>query len=198
MNQPSLETTDGKLVDVPTVDPAAVNARFDAAMNDDGPDEQAPPKRQPKPPAEPAEVSKPRRGRPPKAEQARTTAKAVTVLDDGQRAQGVKGLAQVGAGFALMIGKATKNDAFQADAVTIASHADQLADAVVQIAKTDPAFAARVDKVCSAGPYSALIMVGVSIVSQCARNHRPSLVIPGTIDPAELLKAQNETEKIHA
>ena len=37
------------------------------------------------------------------------------------RAQGVKGLAQVGAGIALLFGKATGKDAFKADAVTIAS-----------------------------------------------------------------------------
>lgn len=188
---PTLETPEGKPVDV--VDPDAVNAQFAASMADDGPDEQAPPRRQPKPKAE-VEVAKPRRTRPPKDEKARTTAKAGTVLDDGQRAQGVKGLAQIAAGVALMLGKATKKDAYTADAVTIASSADEIADACVQTAKADARFAAALDKVCSAGPYAALITVGVGVVSQVARNHKPSLVIPGTVDPAELLKAQDETE----
>ena len=45
---PTLETADGKPVDVTPVDPDAVNREFAAAMADDGPDTQAPPKRQPK------------------------------------------------------------------------------------------------------------------------------------------------------
>ena len=113
---PTLETTDGKPV---AVDPDAVNAQFQASMNDDGPDEQAPPRRQPKPPAEP-DAPKQRRARTPRAEQARTSAKPVTVLSDQDRVTGVKGFAQIGAGLALMFGKATKKDAFKADAVTIA------------------------------------------------------------------------------
>ena len=117
---PTLETADGKPVDVTPVDADAVNREFAAAMADDGPDTQAPPKRQPKS-ATPVADPKPKRGRPPKAEQARTTAKAGTVLDDGQRAQGVKGFAQIGAGIALLFGKATGKDAYKADAVTIAS-----------------------------------------------------------------------------
>ena len=78
----TLETADGKPVDVTPVDAEAVNARFDAAMNDDGPDEQAPPKRTPRTVAEP-EQAKPRRGRPPKDEKARTADKpAAEVKDD--------------------------------------------------------------------------------------------------------------------
>ena len=137
------------------------------------------------------DAPKPRRGLPPKSEQARTApaAAAGTVQDDGQRAQGVKGITQIGAGIALMLGKATKKDAYKADAGTIASSADQTADACIQVAHTDPKFAAALDRVCSVGPYGALITVAVGVGSQIARNHRPALVIPGTVDPAELLKA---------
>jgi hypothetical protein len=199
---PTLETPDGKPVEVTPVDADAVNAQFNAAMNDDGPDEQAPPKRQPKPSAE-VEIAKPRTARPPKAEKARTTsAKAATALDDGQRANGVKGLAQIGAGITLLLGKATKDraksDAFKADAVTIASAAGAIADACVQTAKADPKFAAALDKVCNVGPYAALVSVMVGVGSQIARNHKPDLKIPGTTDPAELLKVQDETEKVAA
>ncbi len=196
---PTLETVDGQSV---AVDPEQVNREFSRAMAaDPGPVEQAPPKRQVEDPSKLAdrpEAGKPRRGRPPKAEQARTTAKASTVLDDGQRAQGVKGLAQVGAGIALLFGKATGKDAFKADAVTIASAAGEIADACVQTAKADPRFAAALDKVCAAGPYAALISVAVGVGSQCARNHKPDLKIPGTVDPADLLKAQNEAEMANA
>ena len=191
---PTLETTDGAPV---AVDADVVNQQFAASMAaTPGPAEQAPPKRQPAVAGE--VVAKPKRARPPKDEKARTTAAPGVVLDDGQRAQGVTGVVQLGAGLALMLGKATKKDAFTADAVTIASSADQIADACVQTAKADPKFAAALDKVCSAGPYAALITVAVSVGSQIARNHKPDLKIPGTVNPAELLKAQDAEDAAHA
>ena len=191
---PTLETVDGQPVD--TIDSEAVDREFSRAMADNGPAEQAPPKRTPEPPTDSAGSKA--RTKPPKAEKARTTSKAGTVLTDGERAQGVKGLAQVGAGIALLFGKATGKDAFKADAVTIASAADEIADACVQTAKADPKFAAALDKVCAAGPYAALIGVMVGVGSQIARNHKPDLKIPGTVDPADLLKAQNEAEMANA
>ncbi len=191
---PTLETVDGQ--PVAPVDPEAVNQAFSRAMADDSTDgEKAPPKRQA---AAEVEVARPKSGRPPKAEKARTTARPSVVLDDSQRAQGVKGLAQVGAGVVLMVGKATGNDAFKADAVTIASSADEIADACVQTAKADARFAAALDKVCAAGPYAALIGVMVGVGSQIVRNHRPGLHLPGTTDPDVLLKAQNESEMANA
>jgi hypothetical protein len=199
---PVLETPDGRPVDVTPVDADAVNAQFAAAMNDDGPDEQAPPKRQPKA-SDPGAIAAPKPKRTPKAEQARTTtAEAATALDDGQRASGIKGLAQIGAGVTLLLSKATKDraksDAFKADAITIASSAEEIADACVQTARADPKFAAALDKVCNVGPYAALVSVMVGVGSQIARNHKPDLKIPGTTDPAELLKAQDEVEKANA
>lgn len=187
---PTLETADGRPVEVTPPDSEAVNREFARVMADDGgPAEQAPPKRQPKPAADPA-APKPRRGRAAKGEQARTSATSGSALSDGERAAGVKGLAQLAAGLTLMAAKATGKDAFQADAVTIVSNAEQIADACVQTAKADAKFAAALDKVCSAGPYAALISVAVGVGSQIARNHKPSLSIPGTVDPAELLGAQ--------
>jgi hypothetical protein len=192
---PSLEDTAGAPVDVVPPDESAATAAFTAALNDTGPDDYAPPRRQPRAKAD--GDAKPRVSRQPKAEKSRTTAaaKPVAKLDDNARRAGVKGLAQIGAGLALMLGKATKKDAFTADAVTIASAADDIADACVETAQADPKFAAALDKVCAAGPYSALITVGISVMSQCARNHKPSLTIPGTVDPAQLLKAQNDAEE---
>lgn len=70
---PTVETADGTPVDV-TEQADSINAQFSAAMNDDGPDEQAPPKRQPRSSAAAeaaGSVERPRRGRPPKSEQAR-------------------------------------------------------------------------------------------------------------------------------
>lgn len=74
---PTLETISGKPVEL---DPDAVNAKFQAAMNDDGPSEQAPPKREPKPAEE--DAPKPRRGRPAKEDKSRTSKAAAPVKDD--------------------------------------------------------------------------------------------------------------------
>ena len=189
---PGLETADGTPVDVGPVDADAVNREFSRALADPGPEESAPPKRaKDETPAEPRRG----RGRPRKEEKSRTETRAAAVLSDGQRADGVKGIAQLGAGLVMLAGRATKNDAFKADAVTIASSGDQLADACVQVAHADPKFAAALDRVCSAGPYGALIVVAAGMASQIARNHKPDLKIAGTTDPAELLKAQDEQEK---
>lgn len=193
---PTLQTPEGKPVQVTPIDPDAVNAAFNAAMTDDTPDPQALPRRQPKAQAD-GDAAKPRTARQPKADKPRTAVKPPVKLDNEARFHGVQGLAQVGAGLLLMAGKATKNEAFTADAVTVASMADEIADACVQTAQADARFAAALDRVCAAGPYAALITVGVGLASQIARNHRPSLVIPGTKDPAELLRAQADAEARH-
>lgn len=77
---PTLETTDGKPVDVTPADAEAVNAKFRAAMDSEGTDEQAPPKRQPKTAGEDTPRAA-RRTRQPKEDKART-APAVPVKDD--------------------------------------------------------------------------------------------------------------------
>lgn len=78
---PELTTPAGKPVDAAAPDAAAINADFTAAMNDSGPDEQAPPRRQPRQaPAE--DTGKPKRGRPPKDEKSRTTDKTAAVVKD--------------------------------------------------------------------------------------------------------------------
>ena len=192
----ALETAAGEPVDLAPADAGAINREFSAALADPGPAESAPPRR----PEDQAPAGPPKRGRgrPRKEDRPRTddAPPAAAPLDDQTRAQGVKGLAQLGAALVMLAGKATGKDAYQADAVVIVSSADELAGACVQVAHADPKFAARLDKVCSAGPYGALIVVGVGMASQIARNHKPALVIPGTTDPAELLKTANdETEK---
>ena len=186
---PTLETLDGQVVNP---DPPELAAGGDA--------DQAPPPRPDGPPAPPptAPTAPRRRGRPPRAEQARVTPAARPALDDEARTAGVRGLVQIGAGLTLLAGKATGKDAFKADAVAIASVADDTAAACVQIAKTDPKFAAALDKVCSVGPYGALITIAAGLGAQIARNHKPDRQIPGTVHPDELLKAQNDMEAAHA
>jgi len=180
---PTLTTEGGKPVEV-TGQAEAINDAFRSVMDaDDGPAEQAPPKR----PEKPAADGKPKRGRPRAEDKSRTTAKASSSLSDADRAAGVQGLAQLGSALVLMAGKATGNTAYLADAATIAANAPAIADACVQVAKNDARFAAALDKVCSSGPYAALIGVGVSVGVQCLRNHRPGLALPGTVHPDELL-----------
>lgn len=192
---PDLKTPDGKPVPVAPADEDAVNRAFVAAMNDDGPDDKAPPKRQSRTESTRG-GAKPRtaRARTTKAEKARTAASGRPALSDDQRTQGVAGLVQVAAAIPLMFGKATGSAAFTADAVTIASNADQITSAVVETARQDARFAAALDKVCSVGPYAALIGVAVSVGSQVVRNHKPSLALPGTVDPKQLLDAQAQAE----
>jgi hypothetical protein len=181
---PTLETDAGNPLDVtPDGSPEAVRAQFRATLDDPGPDDKQTPKRQPRQPAE----DKPKRQA--RAEKSRTEAKAPAALDDRQRSEGVKGWAQIGAAFALMASKATKNDAFRADAIVVASAAEDMAEACVKTAQADPKFAAALDKVCAIGPYGALVSVMVGVGSQLVRNHKPGLVIPGTVDPAEILEA---------
>lgn len=182
---PSLETPGGKTV---PIDADAVNKAFDQTMNDDPPDQDAPPRRPADPPAdEKPKRTRARRPREPKAEKSRTTAAAPRTLTDEQRAEGVKGIYQVFAGLALMYGKGTGNPAYEADAMTLIRDADDTAVAVVSVAQADPQFAARLDKVCGAGPYAAVIVVLTNTTLQIARNHRPTMQLPGTVDPMELL-----------
>jgi hypothetical protein len=183
---PTLETLDGQSVETELPE---LTAPGDA--------DQAPPPRPAGPPAPPPTAPR-RRGRPPRAEQARVTKATSPALDDEARAAGVRGVMQIGAGITLLAGKATGKDAFKADAVAIASAADDTAAACVQIAKTDPKFAAALDKVCSVGPYGALITIAAGLGAQIARNHKPDRAIPGTVHPDVLLKAQDEAEAAHA
>lgn len=143
---------------------------------------------------EPAEDEAPKRkrGRPPKSDQARVMtgpAPGGKRLTRESRVEGVKGLAQVAAVIPLMLGRSTGNLAYTADAIVIADNADVLAEACAGVAEQDARFGAVLDKVCSAGPYGALITAAMGVVSQLVRNHRPGLSIPGTVHPDELLAA---------
>jgi hypothetical protein len=77
---PTLETPDGRPVDVTPIDPDEVNRKFTAAMHDSGADDQAPPRREQRPAAE--DAPKPRRGRPPREDKPRATDKPSTPVKD--------------------------------------------------------------------------------------------------------------------
>ena len=188
---PTLETTDGKAVDVDPPTPAEINARFQQTMNSDGAaDPATPPKRAARGPA--TDTARPRGGKAPRAEKSRTTAApAAGPLTGAQRKAGVAGLMQLAAVIPLGLAKRTGKDAYKADAIAIVSSADEIAEACAETADADPRFAAALDRVCAAGPYGALITAAFGLGSQLARNHRPALNLPGTVHPDKLL-AGNE------
>ncbi len=122
---PVLETPDGKPVAVTPVDAEAVNREFDRVMNDDGPDEQAPPRRQ-KPAGE--DAAKPRRGRPPKEEKARATDKPAAPVKDDYTADAQQAVGKVWAVMACL-------PPTQAYALVVEGNSDALAAALAEGAK---------------------------------------------------------------
>ena len=192
---PDLLTAAGAPVDLAAVK-ASADADFAQAMagtpDDQAADIPAPPARMVR---DAGTDDRPRRrGRPPgsknlpKDDKPRTAAPPRAGLNSDQRREGARGLVQVGAAVCLMWGKATGSVALAADAVTLASSADDLAAAAVATADQDARFAAALDRVCAAGPWAALISAGIGVGTQMVRNHRPSLELPGTVHPADLLK----------
>jgi len=125
---PVLETPDGKPVAVTPVDAEAVNAQFDRAMNDDGPDTQAPPKRQPRGDSPPDGAAKPRRGRPPKEEKARATGKPAAPVKDDYTADAQQAVGKVWAVMACL-------PPTQAYALVVEGNSDALAAALAEGAK---------------------------------------------------------------
>lgn len=180
-----LQTPEGEKIDI---DPANVEREFSRAMADPEPGENAKPPRRSKP----ADGDKrpPRRGRPSKSERARTPKPAPKAQSDAERADGVKGLVQVAAGLCMVADSRTAPDniAFKADAITLSDSAGPISAACVEVAKNNAQFAAVLDRVTSAGPYAALISVGVQVGAQIAANHGVAAAkVMGAKSPEEVL-----------
>lgn len=121
-----LTTPAGKPVEVARAD---INADFDRAMSGDVvPDEVAPPKRQ-APTAQPDDAPKPKRGRPPKAEKARTTDKAAAVVTKDDYTEDAQNL--VGAVWTV----AASIPVTQPYALVVHTNADALSGALAEGAK---------------------------------------------------------------
>ena len=187
---PTLETADGKPVEVTPADAEAINAEFRQTMaGANAATEQELPRRAARGPATdgpPAARASRKRGEGAKSRT--TTRPAAQPLSRDKRVEGLKGIAQVIAGVFAVGAKATGNAAFLADGLTVADHAGPGAEAVADMCDTDPRFAAAIDRICQVGPWSGLVAVGVSLGSQLARNHRPGMQLPGTVHPNELLE----------
>lgn len=85
---------------------------------------------------------------------------------------------------------ATQNDVFLADLVALNETAPGIADAVDQIAQSNPKFAAALDKLAEVGPYGLLIGALAPLVLQVAANHGAIPVgVMGTVDPQALVDA---------
>jgi hypothetical protein len=172
---PELKTPDGTPVDLDQSERA-----FAVAMAAPSTDVPAPPKMTDAQHAEvdAAKATPKRRGRPPKSDRARmepgkaNPVKTDPALDKTRR-EGIQGLVQIGATVCLVLDQRTPdtNIAFKADAVTLASNAEAIGNAVAETAKANDQFASVVDKITAAGPYAALVGVAFSVGGQLARNH---------------------------
>jgi hypothetical protein len=181
-------TPDGKKIDLDPATADQIEQSFARAMSEPAGDDKAPPKRAERKPEAPREAPRVKRGRPPKEA---TAAKAapVTGLSRDARVEGAKGTIQLTAGLCLVAERGVKSPAqkmaLRADAITLVSSADDLAQAVAATAEQDEKFARVVDRVCAAGPYGALISAVLAVGTQCARNHGAN--VPGTRSPEELV-----------
>jgi hypothetical protein len=155
---PTLETTDGKPVAFTPAAADEVNRQFTAAMNNDTPDDQSPPRREPRP-AEGA--PKARRTRQPRAEKARTEDKAAApapvVKDDytGDAQQFVGTVWTVAASVSVT----------QPYALILETNSDQLVAALAEGAKHSATIRAFVSSGESSWVIS-LVSVGVAMGMQ--------------------------------
>jgi hypothetical protein len=186
-------TAEGKPLDLDAAK-AATEREFAAAMAAPAGDDKAPPRRAPRPTAPEDEKPRVKRGRPPGSgtKQAKDQRQSPAALSRDEKVRGIAGLVQLGAGGCLVAERATGSTSFRADAITLASSAGDIAEAVVQTAEVDERFARVVDKVCSVGPYGALIQVAFTVGMQIARNHGAQ--IPGTQDPSDLIQMAEQSE----
>jgi hypothetical protein len=203
---PTLETTDGKPVDVTPVDPEEVNRQMQAALNDDGPGEQAPPKRQPRTVIV-GDASRQRRGRQSKAEKSRTTDKAAEAAPPppspevtAKRAASAEETFRLLGTSLLLVGKVTHMPSFTADGFVVNANAAPLAEKLADVAAVEPQIAKWLDKAPSAKvtAWMGLASVAGGLVLQAAANHK--LLKPGqmgTSDPVEIIQMNEEAIAAH-
>lgn len=189
---PDLKTPDGKPVAVPPIDEDAVNRKFDAAMNDDTPDEQAPPKRAPKASAEPK--ARTPRTRTSKADKARTTAAPAEATPEitAKRAENATETVQILGGVLGMLGSTTNSPAFKADGYLFQHLGPKLGEAAAEVAKHDTTVARWLDKPGGGkvAAYMGLFGVVTSLGAQLAVNHgllKPGIM--GSVAPESIIAA---------
>jgi hypothetical protein len=176
------------------IDASKIEQDFARSMAEPSHDVPGPPKRPADSAEKPQEPRKPR-GR-PKTTTRTPPAPPAPPVSDQERFEGVTGLVQIGAMLCLAIDQRTPDEdiSFKADAIVLSSNAEALGKAVVETAKQNAAFARVVDKVCAAGPYTALVAVTMQIGAQIAVNHGAlSEGMLGTVAPQKLVAAVEES-----
>lgn len=178
-----------KQADIMDLDDGSEDLRELLDLVKETPETKEPPQDLPK--RDKAEAPKRPRGRPrtDAAQKAtpKPTPKVSAGLSRNARVQGIQGMVQLGAAGCVILGKVSPAHevAFQADAITLASSADQIAEAIADTCAADERFARVVDRVSTVGPYGALIQVMFSVGMQIARNH--GAPVPGHA-PEELIQ----------
>lgn len=184
---------DGVPVQPAGIDVDAVRARANAAMNDDGPGDQAPPKIV-KGEVIPEDKPKGRRGRPPKSEQSRTAAAPppeVTEEATSKRAADASDNIAIIGGALKMLGSATGSVGFKADGYAIGHVAPKLGEAAAEVAKYEPGLARWMDNSGGGGKvtaYMALFACFATLGAQLAVNHKilkPGLM--GSVTPEQII-----------
>jgi hypothetical protein len=187
-----VQTADGKPLNIDPAAAADAERQFAQAMAAPGPDDKSvPPKRAARERVEdgPARARSARAPRTPKGGKAPSASHAEKAPPThSEIVTAVQGLVQVPAAICLMLSKRAKDPVpLMADAVVLASNAEQIGEACAKTAEVDEKFAAVMAKVASAGPYAALVSVTFAVAGQIARNH--GMPVPGTEDPRDLVGA---------
>lgn len=108
-------------------------------------------------------------------------------------AETVKGLLQIPATAAVMVGQRSGSVALVADGATVLIHGPNFANAIEEWAKADPRVAVILEKLVAFGPASAVAMALVIMGAQFYRNHdeksAPLTGGLGAVPAAEIIAA---------
>lgn len=123
-------------------------------------------------------------GAPPKKSTRRTPRPAATPTGPDYRSS-IIGLLQLPAGALTAAGMV--NPILALDGLTIAIHAPTVAEALNDLAQSNPAVAAALDYVLQVGPYGAIIAAIIPMIAQILVNHGTIPAgIMGTLSPETL------------
>lgn len=103
----------------------------------------------------------------------------------------ILGLGQLAAAPCLLAGQALRNPAFIADAAAVTMHTPPIAEAIDELANTDPQVAAVLDRLLVVGPYGAVLAASLPLAAQIVTNHNSKVLSVtqafGSVDPEHLI-----------